>query len=132
MIARFAILALTLLAFSPASAGTLDADAARHFVLGKLFAFTCFDGSRGAGRVYDDGSVLGVIQLQGLGPVRSASLPPGTLRVKGNNVCAAHNSMSIEPCFDLNRTGDQSFRGSLLGLDAAYCDFTQRQSITPR
>jgi hypothetical protein len=55
MIAWFAIMVLTLLAFSPASAENLDAQAARHFVLGKLFAFTCFDGSRGAGRVYDDG-----------------------------------------------------------------------------
>ncbi len=101
MIARYAVIVLTLLAFSPASAENLDAEAARHFVLGKLFAFTCVDGSRGAGRVYDDGSVLGVIQLHGLGPVRSASLPPGTLRVKGNTVCASHNSMPIDPCFDL-------------------------------
>jgi hypothetical protein len=132
MIVRYAVIVLTFLAFSPASAESLDAEAARHFVLGKLFAFTCFDGSRGAGRVYDDGSVLGVIQLHGLGPVRSASLPPGTLRVKGNTVCASHNSMPIEPCFDLTRTGDQSFRGSVLGLDTAYCDFIQRQSITPR
>ncbi len=132
MIARCAIIVLILLAFSPASAETLDAEAARHFVLGKLFAFTCFDGSRGAGRVYDDGSVIGVIQLQGLEPVRSAWLPPGTLRVKGKTVCASHNSMPIEPCFDLSRTDEQSFRGSVLGLNAAYCDFTQRQSITPR
>jgi hypothetical protein len=132
MIARNAITVLTLLAFSPASAETLDAEAARHFVLGKLFAFTCFDGSRGAGRIYDDGSVLGVIQLLGLGPIRSAWLPAGTLRIKGKTVCASHSSMPIEPCFDLTRTSDQSFRGSLLGLNSAYCDFTQRQTITPR
>lgn len=61
---------------SPALAETLGAEAARRFVLGKLFAFTCFDGTRGAGRVYDDGSVIGVIQFQGSGLVRSAWLPP--------------------------------------------------------
>jgi hypothetical protein len=32
--------------------------------------------------------------------------------------------MPFEGCFKLNPTGDQSFRGSLLGLDIAYCDFT--------
>ena len=52
MIARCAIVVLTLLASSPALAETLDAEAARRFVVGKLFEFTCFDGSRGAGRVY--------------------------------------------------------------------------------
>ena len=67
MIARYAIVVLTLLASSPALAGTLGAEAARRFVLGKLFAFTCFDGSRGAGRVYSDGSVNGVIHFQGSG-----------------------------------------------------------------
>ena len=77
MIARYAIVVLTLFASSPALAETLGAEAARRFVLGKLFAFTCFDGTRGAGRVYDDGSVIGVIQFQGSGLVRSAWLPPG-------------------------------------------------------
>jgi hypothetical protein len=132
MIARYAIVVVTLLASSPAVAETLGAEAARRFVLGKLFAFTCFDGTRGAGRVYDDGSVIGVIQFQGSGLVRSAWLPPGTLKVKGETVCASLNSIPIKPCFDLSRTDDQSFRGSVLGLDSAYCDFTQRMSTTDR
>jgi hypothetical protein len=132
MIARYAIVVVTLLASSPAVAETLGAEAARRFVLGKLFAFTCFDGTRGAGRVYDDGSVIGVIQFQGSGSVRSAWLPPGTLKVKGETVCASLNSIPIKPCFDLSRTDDQSFRGSVLGLDSAYCDFTQRMSTTDR
>jgi hypothetical protein len=38
--------------------------------------------------------------------------------------------MSFEPCFDLNRIDDQSFRGSVLGMDFAYCDFAHRLSIT--
>ena len=132
MIARCAIVALTLLASSPALAETLDAEAARRFVVGRLFEFTCFDGSRGAGRVYDDGSVVGTIQFHGSGPGRLVWLPTGTLKVKGETVCASLNGSPIEQCFDLSRTDDQSFRGSLLGLDFAYCDFTHRLSIADR
>ena len=51
MIARFAIVVVTLLTTGSAFAETLTADAARRFVAGKLFAFNCFDGSRGAGRI---------------------------------------------------------------------------------
>jgi hypothetical protein len=82
MIARYAIMIVILLAVGTARAESLDADAARRFVLGKLFAFTCFDGSRGAGRVYGDGSVIGTIQVRGSGPVHSVWLPAGTLRSK--------------------------------------------------
>ena len=132
MIARCAIVVLTLLASSPALAETLDAEAARRFVVGKLFEFTCFDGSRGAGRVYDDGSVIGTIQFHGSGPVRLAWLPTGTLKVKSETVCASLNGSPIEQCFDLTRTDDQSFRGSVSGLDFAYCDFTHRLSIADK
>jgi hypothetical protein len=65
MIARFAVVVATLLAASLACAETLSPDAARRFVAGKLFAFNCFDGSRGAGRIYGDGSVIGTIQFGG-------------------------------------------------------------------
>jgi hypothetical protein len=51
MIARYAIAIVALLASGPGLAESLDATAAQRFVLGKLFAFACFDGSRGAGRV---------------------------------------------------------------------------------
>ena len=94
--------------------------------IGKLFAFNCFDGSRGAGRIYGDGSVIGTIQFRGIGPVRSMWLPAGTLRVKGEAVCASLKGMPFEPCFNLDRTGDQSFRGAVSGLGFAYCDFTRR------
>jgi hypothetical protein len=70
MIARCAIVIGILLAFRPAAAESLNADAARRFVVGKLFAFNCFDGSRGAGRIYGDGSVVGTIQFQGVGTSR--------------------------------------------------------------
>ena len=82
MIARFAIVVVALLASGPALAETMTAEAARRFVSGKLFAFNCFDGSRGAGRIYGDGSVIGTIQFRGAGPVRSVWLPAGTLRAK--------------------------------------------------
>jgi hypothetical protein len=78
MIARCAIVIVILLALRPAVAESLTAEAARRFVVGKLFAFNCFDGSRGAGRIYGDGSVVGTIQFQGVGPVEWASLPLGT------------------------------------------------------
>lgn len=126
MIARYATVMLMLLASGPALAENLGADAARHFVLGKLFAFACFDGSRGAGRVYGDGSVAGKIQVRGSGPIHSVWLPPGTLKVKGETVCASLTGVPIEPCFDLDRTDDRSFRGSISGLKFAYCDFTRR------
>ena len=78
------------------------------------------------------GSVVGTIQVRGSGPVRSASLPAGTLRVKGDTVCASLSVIPIEPCFDLNKTDDQSFRGSISGLDSAYCDFTQLSDVAVR
>ena len=64
-------------------AGEMSAEEARRFVIGKLFTYTCFEGTRGQGRVHADGSVVGSIQLQGAGRMRYAALPPGTLRVKG-------------------------------------------------
>jgi hypothetical protein len=112
MVARCAIVILILLASRPALAESLNADAARSLIVGKLFVFNCFDGSRGAGRIYGDGSVVGTIQFQGVGPVEWVSLPSGTLKVKGS-VCASLNRLPIEPCFNLNRIDDQSFRGSI-------------------
>jgi hypothetical protein len=38
----------------PALAGMMTAEEARKFVAGKVFAFTCFDGTRGAGRTVAD------------------------------------------------------------------------------
>src|SRR6059058_25070 len=107
MVSRFAILVLILLAAGLACAESLTPDAARHFVAGKLFAFSCFDGSRGTGRVYGDGSVIGTIQFQGLGPVDSVRLPAGTLKVKSEAVCASLDRPLIEPCFNLNRIDDK-------------------------
>ena len=55
MLARFVLGAVTAGAMiAPALAGMMNADEARKFVAGKVFAFTCFDGTRGAGRILDD------------------------------------------------------------------------------
>jgi hypothetical protein len=127
MIARFAIVVVTLLAAGSACAESLSPDAARRFVAGKLFAFNCFDGSRGAGRIYGDGSIIGTIQFRGAGPVRQVWLPAGTLRVRGEAVCASLQGMAFEPCFHLEKIDARSFRGSWMGF--AYCDFTRRMSV---
>lgn len=111
-------------------AESLDADQARQFVAGKQFEFTCFDGSRGAGRIENDGSVVGTIQLHGTGPVYSASLPVGTVKVEGEKVCASLNGLPFEPCFDVDRTSNRSFRGSLLGMNWAYCVFNRTWAVT--
>jgi hypothetical protein len=129
MIARFAIAVAGLLAAGQALAEPMNAEAARRFVAGNLFAFNCFDGSRGSGRIYGDGSVIGTVQFQGSGPVKSLWLPAGTLRVKGDTYCASLKGMPFEPCFNLNRMSDKSFRGSVSGMGFAYCDFTKRLNV---
>ena len=132
MIARYALGVVALLTSAPALAQSLDAAAAQRFVLGKLFAFTCVDGSRGSGRVFDDGSVIGTIQLGGVGSDHLVWLRAGTLKVKGDKVCAALDGLPFEPCFDLNKTDNESFRGSVSGSNFAYCDFTHPPVINDR
>ena len=58
-------------------------------------------------------------------------LPPGTLKVKGEAVCASVRGVPFEPCFNVDRTDAQSFRGSVAGLSFAYCDFTHRGPRKP-
>jgi hypothetical protein len=126
MLTRWAVLLIGFVMAAQAAAEEMSLEQARRFVIGELFAVSCFDGTRGIGRIYDDGSAIGTIQFRGNGPERSARLPAGTLKVKGEAVCASLKGMPFEPCFKLNRTSDYSFRGSVLGLDIAYCDFTRR------
>ncbi len=127
MVARQAVVVVALLAFSPALAENLDAEAARQFIVGKLFAFTCADGSRGAARVYDDGSVIGNVQFHGSERPQSVWLPAETLKLTGERVCASLNRTEL--CLALSKTSDQSFRASVTGLDFAYCDFTESVRI---
>src|SRR3981081_1514786 len=104
MIARFAIAVAVLLAAAPALAEPMNAETARRFVAGNLFAFNCLAGFRGAGRIYGDGSVIGTVQFQGSGPVRSLWLPAGTLKVKGGNYWGTRKGMAVQACFKLHMT----------------------------
>jgi hypothetical protein len=124
MLARFLLGTVTAGAMiAPAIAGSMSAEEARKFVAGKVFAFTCFDGTRGAGRILDDMGAAGAVQFSGSGPIRHVRLPGNTLQIRGDNVCASLKGLPFEPCFNLDKKDDRSFRGSVSGLGFAYCDF---------
>ncbi len=124
MLARFVLGAVAAGAvIVPALAGQMNADEARRFVAGKVFAFTCFDGTRGAGRILDDMGATGAVQFAGAGPVRHLRLPGNTLQVRGQSVCASIKGVPFEPCFNLDKKDDRTFRGSVSGMGFAYCDF---------
>lgn len=124
MLARFVLGAVTAAAtIAPALAGSMNADEARRFVAGKVFAFSCFDGTKGAGRILDDLGAAGAVQFSGAGPVRHIRLPGHTLQIRGQAVCASIKGIPFEPCFNLDKKDDRSFRGSVSGMGFAYCDF---------
>ena len=124
MLARLVLGAVTAaVTIVPALAGMLNADEARRFVNGKVFAFTCFDGTRGAGRILDDLGAAGSIQFSGSGPIRNVRLPGTTLQIRGQAVCASIKGLPFEPCFNIDKRDDRSFRGSVSGMGFAYCDF---------
>jgi hypothetical protein len=127
-LARTAVLLASLAYASAAAAGEMNVAEAKRFVHGKLFAYNCFEGTSGAGRVYPDGSVVGSIRIRGEGPTRYVALPRGTIRVKGESVCAYLQGLPFEPCFSLQKTSPKSFRGSVWGLGFAFCDFTRRSA----
>jgi hypothetical protein len=109
----------------PAKSEEMRADEARKFIAGRHFAYSCFDGTAGHGRIYADGSVAGFVQIGGSGPQRFAVLPAGTLHVRGDQYCASLKGLPFEPCFRLMRTSSYSFRGAVSGLGFAYCDFSR-------
>lgn len=110
-------------AIAPALAGQMSAEEARRFVSGKIFAFTCFDGTRGAGRILEDMGATGAVQFNGSGPIRQLRLPGNTLQIRGQAVCASLRGLPFEPCFNLDKRDERSFRGSVSGMSFAYCDF---------
>ncbi|WP_029351471.1 hypothetical protein [Bosea sp. 117] len=110
---------------APAFAETLTADAAKAFVVGRTFAYRCYEGSVGSGRILADGSVAGTIRLRGKGSPRYVTLPAGTLQVKGASVCAQMKGMAFQPCFEVEKTTEVSFRGNLAGFDRMWCEFTR-------
>ena len=125
MLMRVAVVCALVLGAASAGAEELNPDQARAFVVGKLFSYTCFDGTAGMGRVFADGSVVGTIRPGGQGQVRFAALPAGTLQVSGSSMCAHLAGLPIQPCFRVQKLDFRSFRGSIAGLSFAYCDFTQ-------
>jgi hypothetical protein len=130
MLMRVAIVCACLLGAASAVAEELGPDQARAFVIGKLFAYTCFDGTAGMGRIFSDGSVVGTIRPGGQGQVRFAALPAGTIKVNSAAMCAHLAGLPIEPCFRVQKIDYRSFRGSISGLSFAYCDFYQRNPRT--
>ena len=124
MLARFVLGSIAAGAMiAPVFAGTMTADEARRFVAGKVFTFTCFDGTRGAGRILDDLGAAGAVQFSGTGPIRHIRLPGNTLQIRGQSVCASLRGLPFEPCFNLDKKDEVSFRGSVSGMSFAYCDF---------
>ena len=124
MLARFVLGAVTVGAMiMPALAGMMTAEEARRFVAGKVFAFTCADGTRGAGRILDDMGAAGAVQFSGSGPIRHVRLPGNTLQIRGQAICASLRGLPFEPCFNLDKRDERSFRGSVSGMSFAYCDF---------
>lgn len=125
MLARFVLGVVTAgSVVLPAMAGQMmSADEARRFVAGRVFAFTCFDGTRGAGRIFDDGGAGGSVQFSGAGPIRHMRLPGNTIQVRGQAICASLKGMPFQPCFNLVKTDERSFQGSVSGMGFAYCDF---------
>jgi hypothetical protein len=132
-----ALIAVAAFTAVPAHAQQMNAREARAFVVGKLFTYQCFEGTRGAGRIMDSGAVAGTIQFRGNGSTRYAMLPHNTIRVVGERVCASVKGLPFEPCFNLIKTSHNSFRGSVSGMGFAYCDFVRRDrpivaSVEPR
>jgi hypothetical protein len=125
---RWILGVLALVAATPAAGQeVMTATVARSFVAGKLFTFRCFDGTLGAGRIFDNGSVIGRIRFSGAGLLRFVRLPEGTLYQRGEQICATLRGMPFDPCFNLTRTSERSFRGALagFGLGFMYCDFNR-------
>lgn len=119
-----ASLGLVMLA-GAASAEPMNADQARSFVVGRIFSFTCFDGTYGVGRINNDGSVVGKVRMQGNQPERHVTMPADTVRVRGEAVCAFTKGASFEPCFDLHKISTKSFRGNLAGVPNMWCEFNR-------
>jgi hypothetical protein len=128
MLLRVAVVGSACILGAAAMAEELGPEQAKAFVVGKLFSYTCFDGTAGMGRIFADGSVIGTIRPGGRGEVRFANLPPGTLRIEGSAMCAHLSGLPMQPCFRVQKIDYRSFRGSIAGLAFAYCDFSQHNA----
>jgi len=120
-----ALLGLSLSA--PVAAAEMRPDEAKRFIAGKLFSYTCFDGTKGAGRIHADGSVVGTMQVN-TGRMRFVALPAGTIKLTSDSICASLPRAIIQPCFNVVQTSPTSFRGSLRAFSFAYCDFKRHNA----
>lgn len=128
-----AVLTFALSAAWPVAAQeVLSASAAEKFVTGKLFSYLCFDGTEGSGKIFSDGSASGTIRPMGRGEARRMRLPAGTLYIQDERVCASLRGLPIQPCFNLVRTSDTGFRGSISGLSFMYCEFERGKTQIAR
>lgn len=107
---------------APAAAAEMKPEEAKRFIAGKLFSYSCFDGTKGAGRIHADGSVVGTMQVNS-GRMRFVALPAGTIKLTSDSICASLPHALIQPCFNVVQTSPSSFRGSLRAFSFAYCDF---------
>ena len=112
----------------PAAASEMKPEDAKRFVSGKLFSYTCFEGTTGLGRIQPDGSVAGTISIRGTAPPRYIVLPANTIRIDPQSICASVRGVAFQPCFNVQQTSQASFRGSLSGFGFAYCDFVRVNS----
>ena len=126
MLFRVAVVLACALGVTSAYAEDMTPQQARAFIAGKLFAYNCFDGTTGVGRIMADGSIIGTIRPPGSSQIHFATLPPGTIRITADSVCAHLPGLPIQPCFRVQKIDYRSFRGSISGLGFAYCDFSQR------
>jgi hypothetical protein len=128
MVLRGAVLlaAAAIIGGSAHAGEILGPEQAKAFVADKLFSYTCFDGTTGAGRIHADGSVVGSIRVKGQGSSRFVSLPTNTIRVNPNAICASVRGIPFSPCFRVEKIDNNTFRGSISGLGFAYCDFKKR------
>ncbi|MGU3496989.1 hypothetical protein ACLBXM_23350 [Xanthobacteraceae bacterium A53D] len=132
---RSILLAATVVAVAGAgsvSAQTLTPEQAKAFVVGRSFAFTCFEGSTGAGRIFADGSVAGTLTQRAQGIARYVRLPANTVRMREDNVCGFIEGMTFEPCFTVTKTSATTFRGTLAGVDSMWCEFVREGSDRTR
>ena len=114
-----------LFAAASAEAQTMTVEQAKEFVAGGLFSYRCFDGTYGAGRIFVNGGAAGSIRVMGRGQTRYIQLPPNTLYIAGSQVCARLKGLPFEPCFNLTKTGPDSFRGSISHMGFMHCDFNR-------
>jgi hypothetical protein len=121
----FLAIAFALAASAATAEEVMNASAARAFVAGRLFSYTCFDGTEGSGRIFNDGSAMGTVRPGGRSATRYIQLPANTLYVNGDRICATLRGMPWDPCFNLTRTSDAGFRGAVSGLGFMYCDFSR-------